>query len=246
MALDYTNEEYYARRQGNRADVPDDFDGLGYYQYVKLTDIINDFMMSKVGDGMHIGMADRYKVEYYAQRAVQEFSYDILNKKSFEYELVMGLTVPLPQDFVNEILVSWVGTDGKYHPILPRYSSGNAESPIQDNRGRIIFDNNGDIVYASQSTAVTSWDSNGENGDVNLYQNYFAGYYGGDEYYDRSYAWYGRQYGGVPEFMNVNGTYIKDYTNGTIIVDSFLTGQVITIDYVSDGTIRKHRRNTSA
>ena len=234
MALDYTNEQYYAQRQGDTANVPTDFEGLGYYQYVKLTDIVNDFMLSKVGDGMHISKADRYKVEYYAQRAVQEFSYDILTKKSFEYELVMGLTVPLPQDFVNEILVSWVGSEGRYHPILPRYASGNPKSPIQDNTGKIIFDNDGNIVYANQSTAVTDWNSS--NDDIKAaYQNYFAGSFGGDEYYNRDYAWYGRQYGGVPENMNVNGSYIKDYNTGTIIVDSFLTGRVIAIDYISDG-----------
>ena len=234
MALDYTNEQYYAQRQNDTANIPTDFEGLGYYQYVKLTDIVNDFMMSKVGDGMHISKADRYKVEYYAQRAVQEFSYDLLNKKSFEYELVMGLTIPLPQDFVNEILVSWIGSEGRYHPILPRYASGNADSPIQDNTGKIVFDNDGNIVYANQSAEVDRWNSGNVEG-LAAYQNYFDGQYGSDEYYSRSYAWYGRQYGAVPENMNFNGTYIKDYKTGTIIVDSQLTGRIIVVDYVSDG-----------
>ena len=232
--LDYTNAEYYAQRQGDTA--PNGFEGLGYYQYVKLSELVNDFMLSKVGDGMHISKIDRTRVEYYAQRAIQEFSYDILAKKSFEYELVMNSSVPLPQDFVNEILVSWIGDDGKYHPLLLRRDSGNPKSPIQDEGGNIIFDNNGNIVYANNSNALLNYNSDrAENGDVDLYQNYFAGYYGGDEYYDRSYAFYGRQYGGVPENMNVNGTYVKDYTQGVIYVDSFLAGQTIVVDYVSDG-----------
>ena len=234
MALDYKNSEYYAQRQKNTAEIPENFEGLGYYQYVKLSEIVNDFMLSKVGDGMHINKADRYKVEYYAQRAVQEFSYDILNKKSFEYELVMNNSVPLPQDFINEILVSWVGIDGKYRPLLLRRDSGNPKSPLQDDGGNIIFDSNGNIVYANNSLAMSKY-NNGEQDAVDIYENYFAGQFGGDEYFNRSYAWYGRQYGGVPEQMNVNGTYIKDYAQGVIYVDSRLSGQTIVIDYVSDG-----------
>ena len=49
----------------------------GSYRYIALNDIINNFMVSYVGDGKIINNARKLDVLFHAKRAIQEFSYDV-------------------------------------------------------------------------------------------------------------------------------------------------------------------------
>ena len=60
----------------------------GYYSRVHLNDIINNFIIAYVGDGKVLTKVPRYEVAFWAQRSVQEFSYDIFHsEKTIEVEL---------------------------------------------------------------------------------------------------------------------------------------------------------------
>ena len=51
----------------------------GYYSRVHLNDIINNFIIAYIGDGKVLSKVPRYEVAFWAQRSVQEFSYDIFH-----------------------------------------------------------------------------------------------------------------------------------------------------------------------
>ena len=54
----------------------------GYYSRVNLNDIINNFIVGYTGDGKVLPKIQRYDVAFWAQRSVQEFSYDIFHKNT--------------------------------------------------------------------------------------------------------------------------------------------------------------------
>ncbi len=110
----YNERAYYANHQGDTSNIPSDFKGLGYYRRTSLEDVINNFIVAYIGEDKALSKVPRYEVDFWAQRGVQEFSYDILHsEKSIEVELGDALTVPLPQDYVSLNQVYHVGSDGK-------------------------------------------------------------------------------------------------------------------------------------
>merc|ERR1712243_186260 len=84
----------------------------GSYRYVSLNDIINNFMVSYVGDGKIIDKARKLDVLFHVKRGIQEFSYDISRiEKIQEVEVGASLTIPMPQDYVNYTSLSWIDGD---------------------------------------------------------------------------------------------------------------------------------------
>ena len=63
-------------------------DKLGNYQYIKLKDIVNNFIVAYVGEEKIIPKVKRNNVLFFAQRAIQELSYDTFkSEKSQEIEV---------------------------------------------------------------------------------------------------------------------------------------------------------------
>ena len=84
-------------------------DNYGSYEYIKLTDAIDNFMVGYVGDGKLIQNAKKSDVLFFAKRSLQEFSYDTLKSiHSQELNIPASLSVILPQDYVNYVRVSWI------------------------------------------------------------------------------------------------------------------------------------------
>ena len=79
----------------------------GNYQFVSLIDIINQFLIAYVGENKLISKANRIEVNFHAQRALAELSFDTFKSlKSLEIEVDPTLTEPLPQDYVyTQLLV---------------------------------------------------------------------------------------------------------------------------------------------
>ena len=50
----------------------------GSYSYIKLNDVIDNFMVAYVGDGKLVNKVKKSDVLFFAKRALQEFSYDTL------------------------------------------------------------------------------------------------------------------------------------------------------------------------
>ena len=113
--LNQTPQGYYA-----------DSSNYGNYQYIHINDVINNFMVSYVGEGKIISKVDRTDVAYHAQRSLQELNYDTLRScKSIEVEVCGNLKVPLPQDYVNYVKLAWVDSSGIEHIIYPNSKTGN-------------------------------------------------------------------------------------------------------------------------
>ena len=95
-------------------------DNYGSYQYTKVNDVINNFLVAYVGQNKLIPNVNRTDVIFHAKRAMQEFSYDTLKSiKSAELTVPASLTLVLPQDFVNYVKMSYIDQLGVKHPIYP-------------------------------------------------------------------------------------------------------------------------------
>lgn len=206
----------------------------GDYAYTSINDIINNFLMVYVGDGKLVPSIKRTDLLFFAKRAMQEFSYDTLKSvKSQELSIPNNLTVPLPQDYVNYVKVSWVDDLGVKHVIYPtRLTSNPAEVPIQDGAG-IPTQDNFDNNIEGTSIAEQRWDS------ANMRQ-----ITGG---YDQAYGdssingavhnrvGLGERYGLNPETTQINGFFTINEREGKFSFSSDLVGKVIIFEYISDG-----------
>lgn len=231
MALiNQTPEEYYLGADG----VWDSGDeSYGNYQFVSIADIINNFMISHVGQDKLITKVRRTDVAYWAQRAIQEFSFDVLpQSKSIEIEVPPGLYMILPQDYVNYTKLSWTDGSGIERIIYRTNLSSNPNAIIQDSSHEYTFDNNGNIPLASESETLKRW---------NAGSSFPLGGIGGANWSLTNnpdllsmYA-YGGRYGIDPENAQSNGTFYVDNINGMIRFSSDIRGRIITLKYVSDG-----------
>ena len=136
--LNNTPQEYY------------DGNDYGNYQFVSLTDIINQFMLVYVGEDKIIPKAKRLDVAFHAQRALAELSFDTFKScKAQEITVPATLQMTLPQDYVNYTKVSWVDSAGIKHLMYPTSKTSNPSSnPLQDD--------NGDFTLQAVGTLATS------------------------------------------------------------------------------------------
>ena len=124
----------------------------GDYQYISIQDIINNFIVSYVGEDKIISKIKRTDVAFHAQRGLAEFSYDTLKSfKSQEIEIPPSLTMRLPHDYVNYVKVCWVDEDGIERIIMPARKTSNPLAIIQDSDYDYTFDEDGSLLTASNS-----------------------------------------------------------------------------------------------
>ena len=129
--LGTTNETYYEGSDGV-FNTSDDLGVYGNYQYVSFKDLVNNFMVAYVGEGKIITKIKRPDINFHAQRALQELSYDTLRStKSQEVDVGSSLTIPLPHDYVNYVKMSWVDRNGLENLIHPSRVTSNPLSIIQ-------------------------------------------------------------------------------------------------------------------
>ena len=140
----------YGGEYGNRDAYGDTVeDNYGGYAYTTLEDVINNFMIGYVGAGKLIPSVKTTDVMFFAKRGLQEFSYDTLKSiRSQELNIPANLSVPLPQDYVNYVNVSWIDGQGIKHIIYPTTLTTNPyEIPGQDTQGLPIQDNIGENLW---------------------------------------------------------------------------------------------------
>ncbi len=207
-------------------------DNYGGYQYIKLVDIVNNFMMAYVGNGKLIPDVKRTDVIFHAKRGLQEFSYDTLKSiKSQELTIPHSLSVAIPQDYVNYVKISWVDRSGVKHPIYPanNLTSNPMESPLQDDYGIPVQDNFNDNIE-TDPIIEERWRTAPRNLTDRVY------YDDTDNFYDTDrYAGIGRFYGLDPQYANKNGWFTINSRENKISFSSNLTDALIVLDYVSDG-----------
>lgn len=209
----------------------------GGYEYVTLNDIINNFLVAYVGAGKLISDVKRTDVIFHAKRGLQEFSYDTLKSiKSQELTIPPSLSLPLPQDYVNYVKVSWVDQLGVKHQIFPTQLTSNPyTTPVQDNNGIPIQDNYEENLQGSSQTEERWQTANTKliNNIASL-ENYNEGLDGENYWWDDG-NFFGRAYGLDPQNANINGYFTLNPREGKISFSSDLVGKLIILEYISDG-----------
>tara|TARA_Y100000385_G_scaffold285136_1_gene344504 strand:- start:263 stop:1417 length:1155 start_codon:yes stop_codon:yes gene_type:complete len=204
------------------------------YAYISLKDIVNNFIVGYVGMDKIIPRVKRSDVIFHAKRGLQEFSYDTLKSiKSQELTIPPSLSVPIPQDYVNYVRVSWVDNQGVQHIIYPvNNTTTNPYSlPIQDGEGIPTQNNYSQNNLASQSETEQRWQTNNTDnivGDGDM-----------ENMYVFDYAWwklnYGRRFGLEPQISQENGWFSINERLGTFSFSSDLADKLIVLEYISDG-----------
>ena len=210
----------------------------GSYEYIKLSDAIDNFMVGYVGDGKLIQSAKKSDVLFFAKRSLQEFSYDTLKSvHSQELNIPASLSVILPQDYVNYVRVSFIDQLGVKRIIYPanNLTISPYETPIQDQVGVPTQDNFGENIEGTSLTEERWKRANDNllNGQFanNIDQAFdFQNAYG----FEGSWNW-GRQYGLDPQLAQSNGWFNMNEREGKMSFSSNLAGKLIVLEYISDG-----------
>jgi hypothetical protein len=223
---EYGNRDAY----GNTVE-----ENYGSYGYTSLEDIINNFQIAYVGTGKLIPSCKRTDIIFHAKRGMQEFSYDTLKSiKSQELNIPSGLSLALPQDYVNYTAVSCIDKLGVKRPIYPanNLTTNPFENPVQDFRGSPIQDNFGDNI---EGTSITEgrWKSANDtlinqNNKDNLYNKGYDSWGWGEQLL-------GQNYGLDPQYAQVNGWFTINSRECKMSFSSNLAGALIVLEYISDG-----------
>ena len=202
-------------------------DQLGNYQYITLQDITNNFRVAYVGEGKIISKVKIPDINFHAQRAIQEFSYDTLkSEKSQEIELPPSLKMKLPHDYVNYVQFSWKDNTGVERIIYPARKTSNPKAMLQDGNYNYVFGDDNTLLTVEDSETWKAFKANSDN------DNTVENVSGPDT--DATLA-EGRRYGLTPEHAQFNGLFFIDNSRGYAFFSSDLNGKVITIKYISDG-----------
>jgi len=203
-------------------------EAYGGYQHVSLDDIISNFIVAYVGAEKIINRVRRADVAFHAQRALQEFSYDTFKStKSFELEVPPTLVVPLPQDYVNYVKISWVELEtGTERILYPTRNTSNPRSILQDSDYNLLFDSStGALLESFESTPWTKYKSNVDtsaNDDVS------------DTAGRTADSYIGNRFGLDPETAQINGVFYIDQVRGNVHFGSNISGKTVIIKYISD------------
>ncbi len=205
----------------------------GSYEYVALSDIVNNFLAAYVGPDNIITRVRRSDVLFHAKRGLQEFSYDTLRSvKSQELTIPPSLSVPIPQDYVNYVRLSWIDEGGVRRIIYPTNLTTNpTELPIQDAGGIPIQDNTEDNLEANLSITEERWKNQQFNLNKNWQQYPWGEYWG----YYPTLDYYGRLYGQQQQYAQTNGWYTINERTGMFSFSSDLAQKIIVLEYISDG-----------
>jgi len=207
----------------------------GSYEYTRLTDVIDNFLIAYVGAGKIIPSVKRTDVIFHAKRGLQEFSYDTLKStRSQELSVNNALSIIIPQDYVNYVRLSWTDGLGVQHTIYPanELTTNPSSSPVQDSLGVPTQDSQDANIQGTSQTEA-AWAGNDprrisgafkrEDIEANVLIN---------GQYD---ALLGQRYGLEPQTSQKNGWFTINETEGTFNFSSELKNQIIILEYISDG-----------
>ena len=210
-------------------------EGRGSYEYTRLNDVIDNFLIAYVGAGKLIPSVKRTDVIFHAKRGLQEFSYDTLKSiKSQELTVNNALSVIIPQDYVNYVRLSWTDGLGVQHTIYPanQLTTNPFANPVQDEVGTPTQDSQDSNIQGTSQTEA-AWAS----GDPRRISGAFS-----RETTDASVlintpydGMLGQRYGMDPATSQKNGWFTINEREGTFSFSSELQAQIIILEYISDG-----------
>jgi len=198
---------------------------LGGYQFTSLEHVINQFVLAYVGEDKIISKIKRADVAFHAQRALQELSFDTFKStKAYEIEVPSTLAMPLPQDYVNYVKLTWSDSSGIEHIIYPTSKTSNPSNLAQTTDGAspyYTFTNN-ELVLTTESDTSTNYESATPSENQDSYD---------DDDYD---LLVGERYGLDPQHAQVNGSFYIDELRGFIHFSSNISGKTVILKYISD------------
>jgi hypothetical protein len=150
-------KKYYT----NDAVAPTDLN-WGSYQYVSLTDIVNNFLLMFDGNHSLVNNEERYKILFHAKRGIQELNYDAFKEiKSLQLTVYSDLRFVLPSDYVNWVRIS-LFKNNTIRPLLENIQVQSALSYVQTATASFTYDAD-DNVDRQTSTL----DSSRQDGSLN-------------------------------------------------------------------------------
>jgi len=214
----------------------------GGYEYIKISDIVNNYLMAYVGQDKLIPNIKRTDVVFHAKRGLQEFSYDTLKSvKALELQIPPSLSLIIPQDYVNYVRLSYIDAIGVKHIIYPANNlTINPKALTQDSLGEPIQDSNGNNTQVPDTTTEL-WSKANTKLITGLWQEYPVGSafntntFPSAYYPDWQIEQLGQRYGMDPATTQKNGWFTINQVNGTFNFSSNLANQLIVIEYISDG-----------
>ena len=221
-----TGYQYYE----NNGSLPED-NNWGSYQYITLSDIVNNFMLMYVGNDKLVNNVERYNVLFHAKRGIQELNYDALKEtKIIELTVNDSASIVLPPDFVNWVRIS-LSKNGVLYPLNENNKTNFAKSYLQDNQYKVLFDADGNVLIGTslldesrvngtlKSEFLDTKDTNAYNIDGNIVYDYQVSV----------------RYGLNTDTANQNNTFKINKQQGVINFSSALADKVVVLEYVSDG-----------
>ena len=208
-----TDQQYYS-----------DSSNWGESQYVKLSDVINNFMIINVGDGKLINDISRFDVIFHAKRGLQELHYDALKEvRSIEMEMPETLQITLPRDYVGLVRLSWVDDRGRLHPMTTgKHTTSVDKAFLQDDQGNILFSAgaDGEALEGTPLMDIRNMQVAESQDTSNDPLNDFI---------------QGGRFGMDTSTANINGTYNVNKSLGVVRFSSDVYGKLIVMEYLTDG-----------
>ena len=219
-----TTGNYY-QGADNTQNTADDTQ-YGNYQFTSLQIVIDQFMLAYVGEDKIISKIKRPDVVFHAQRALQELSFDTFKStKAQEVVVPATLQIPLPHDYVNYVKITFTDASGIEHLIHPARITSNPQKITQGTDGSYTLTN--DEIQTSDSETWSRFQN--QNDLSNIDYDYITDY--DTSLYDSNQ---GQRFGLDPQFAQVNGTFYIDELKGKIHFSSNMSGNPVTIKYISD------------
>lgn len=215
-----TDQQYYENEEN-----------WGSYQYVSLSDIVNNYMLIHVGNDKLVNNVRRYDILFFAKEAVKELNFDASREvKAIEYIVGSDLNMILPHDYVNYVRLS-LEVDGVLFPMSENLSEISARAYIQDSNNDLTFDINGNVITGESELDVRRLDQSLYTGP-GAYNGCMGWCVGGDWYFGYQI---GSRYGLETDRANSNGTFRINKKTGVINFASNIVGQRVVLEYITDG-----------
>jgi len=197
-----TDQEYY------------EGENLGGYQYMPLSDIIDDFVFQSHDDQTYLYGTSRSIITRHVKSALQTIHKDTAKDfKALELSIGEDLRYKLPKDFVDYARVSLVTANSTLVPLDINYNLNTVKQYLQDNEYRILFDDQGDALESNEPHI--------NHNKYNSYQVSSIGN-GGHQQLDTSQ-------------ISKYGEFTINKRAGIIYFSSNLQGEDIVVEYNSDG-----------
>jgi len=200
---------------------------LGGYQFTDLQTVIDQFMLSYVGEDKIISNVKRPEVVFFAQRALQELSFDVFKStKAYEIDVPSTLQMNLPQDYVNYVKITFSDGSGIEHLLYPAIKTSNPQKITQETDGSYTFSSN--EIQTSDSDTWSSF----QGSTISNESDYFDGLDYDDDHLLSHVE--GGRYGIDPAHAQINGSFYIDELTGKIHFSSNVSGRNIVLHYISD------------